>query len=676
MNMSYVQKNLKNSTDSSNQFPGVPLHPPVEAGQHRTPNGQHQPDTPKISKQSDRSSPSSEVQSQIQVYAYVSEGREKSHIEAESSPVRLVNRSVDSGVKSNLSRYLKWLEESANEGIALAQFSLAEMYLKGQGVDQDDKQAFNWFSKAAGQGITPAQYALGMMYFRGQGVGQDDKQAFNWFSKAAGQGYAPAQYELGMMYFHGRGVDRNFKQAFDWFSKAAGQGFDAAQQALGIMYFDGQGVDQDDKQAFNWFSKAAGQGITLAQHALGIMYFDGQGVGQDYKQAFNWFSKAAGQGYAPAQHVLGIMYFDGQGVGQDDKQAFNWFSKAAGQGYAPAQHELGLMYFHGRGVDRDVKQAFDWVSKAAGQSFDPAQYELGLMYFYGHGTKQDRKKAMEWHLKAAAQGNDKATYHLGMMYFSETSVHIAFEKAIEWIGQAAENGKKDAQSKLAEIYSTDPAGSKDLKLATYWKLKSGIVKSGEEIQLSKIPSAGILKCIPDTLNNSHEFKNVHKLELKDFVFDRTSIDELSHLIKFGTGLKSILVNVEHPPRKGINKSVKKLADLIREENTQLTEFTVKAKKINRAVELQINQILQQNSCIGELRRHIENHRPARSDELPLEVLEHQADQLIIHNIRRGQTMAFTQAALDEFLMSAQYHQMLDNTVQVSRPPVLPKNTAQ
>ena len=604
MDMSYVQNKLQNLTNPSNQLPSTPQHLPVEADRHRTPDGQYQPDTPKISKKSDGSSSSSEIQSQVQYYAHVSEGREQNHIEAVSSPGRLVNRSVDSGAKSNLGRYLKWLEESANEGIALAQISLADMYVKGLGVPQDWKRATAWFLKAA-QGGDPL-----------------------------------AQQDIGCVYLHGIGVDRDFKQAFDWLSKAAGKDFIPAQYGLGRMYFHGQGVDRD------------------------------------VKQAFEWVSKAAGKDFIPAQYGLGLMYFHGHGVDRNFKQAFDWHSKAAAQGHSAAQYGLGLMYFHGQGVDRDVKQAFEWISKAAEQGFGPAQYELGLMYFYGHGNKQDRKKAMEWHLKAAAQGNDKARYHLGMMYFSETGVDIAFEKAIEWIVQAAENGKKDAQSKLVEIYSTDLAGRKDLKLATYWALKHGKVESGKEIRVSKISATEILNFMPDVLNKSHEFKSVQKLKLNEFGFNRNSLSGLSHLIKFGTGLNSIVINVDNPSRKGFGKSVRKLADLIREENTWLTEFTLKGKKMNAAVKLQISQILEQNSRIGELRWYMENHRPAISDELPLEVLEHQADQLIIHNIRRGQTMEFTKAAIDEFLISAQYHKMLENTAQVSRSPVLLKNTAQ
>jgi len=49
------------------------------------------------------------------------------------------------------------------------------IYYHGQGVHQDDKQAFEWFERAAEQGVAEAQYNLGVKYDQGQGVEQDDK---------------------------------------------------------------------------------------------------------------------------------------------------------------------------------------------------------------------------------------------------------------------------------------------------------------------------------------------------------------------------------------------------------------------------------------------------------------------------------------------------------------------
>ena len=95
---------------------------------------------------------------------------------------------------------VRLLRPLADQGMALAQFSLGVMYANGKGVPQDLTQAVNWFRKAADQGNADAQANLGAMYDKGQGVPQDFVQAVNWFRKAADQGNADAQASLGWMY--------------------------------------------------------------------------------------------------------------------------------------------------------------------------------------------------------------------------------------------------------------------------------------------------------------------------------------------------------------------------------------------------------------------------------------------------------------------------------------------
>ncbi len=66
-----------------------------------------------------------------------------------------------------------------------------------------------------------AQHYLGMMYLRGQGVEQDEKSASEWFRKAAENSVPAAQYKLGDMYLKGKGVPKDFEFAYAWFSVGA-----------------------------------------------------------------------------------------------------------------------------------------------------------------------------------------------------------------------------------------------------------------------------------------------------------------------------------------------------------------------------------------------------------------------------------------------------------------------
>lgn len=116
------------------------------------------------------------------------------------------------------------------------------------------------FRTLATQGDIPAQAVIGTMYLLGQGVQQDDREAVFWLSKAAENGYAGAQSNLGNMYLLGRGVEKDPVAAVNWYRKAAMQGEAKAQHNLGLAYARGTGVEPDPVEASKWFyiSKAGG----------------------------------------------------------------------------------------------------------------------------------------------------------------------------------------------------------------------------------------------------------------------------------------------------------------------------------------------------------------------------------------------------------------------------------
>ncbi len=82
------------------------------------------------------------------------------------------------------------------------------------------------------EGSADSLYMVGLMYDRGEGVNEDKKEAAQWFRKAAELGDIRAQYRLGQMYQFGYGVEQNNEEAAKWYRKAAGQGFESARNAL------------------------------------------------------------------------------------------------------------------------------------------------------------------------------------------------------------------------------------------------------------------------------------------------------------------------------------------------------------------------------------------------------------------------------------------------------------
>ncbi len=67
------------------------------------------------------------------------------------------------------------------------------MYLKGEGVKKDYKEAFKYFKLSALQDHVLAQYSLGTMYYKGYGIPSNDFEAYKWWMKAAKQGSKDSQ---------------------------------------------------------------------------------------------------------------------------------------------------------------------------------------------------------------------------------------------------------------------------------------------------------------------------------------------------------------------------------------------------------------------------------------------------------------------------------------------------
>jgi len=130
--------------------------------------------------------------------------------------------------------FLEWVT-SAEQGLALAQYLVAEMYISGEDVSKNEAEAAKWFRKAAEQGHAISQAKLGVMYDLGRGVPENDVEAVKWFRKAAEQGDADGQTGLGFTYATGAGIPVNNVKAYMWLSLAKAQGHETAADNLDIV---------------------------------------------------------------------------------------------------------------------------------------------------------------------------------------------------------------------------------------------------------------------------------------------------------------------------------------------------------------------------------------------------------------------------------------------------------
>lgn len=162
----------------------------------------------------------------------------------------------------------KFALEAAQQGLAPAQFSLAELYLKRG----DAKSAVLWYRKAIEQNHLAATYKLGRLLETGaKGVSADQSESQHLLSIAASEfdvyaqkGSAQAQNSLANMYEKGQGVKKNIQMAAKWYDSAARQGYALAQLNLGRLYANGTGAPRNLHQASYWLDLAAAQGVAEA----------------------------------------------------------------------------------------------------------------------------------------------------------------------------------------------------------------------------------------------------------------------------------------------------------------------------------------------------------------------------------------------------------------------------
>lgn len=174
--------------------------------------------------------------------------------------------------KKALAAFVKEEQTAAENHRPYLQYRIGKMYAAGLGTERkencsgeaeegglnrDYEKAALWFSNAVSADYKYAQYSLAGLYYRGQGVEQDYEQALHLYECSSEQGNPYADYELAKMFRDGIGTEKNAFQADTHFLRAFNGFFqlernshdDKLQYRLGQMLHTGTGTEKDDRAA-------------------------------------------------------------------------------------------------------------------------------------------------------------------------------------------------------------------------------------------------------------------------------------------------------------------------------------------------------------------------------------------------------------------------------------------
>ena len=308
--------------------------------------------------------------------------------------------------------------EQSAEKKGYLRYRIGKCHAYGHGTEQNYEESARWFRQAVDENNPFAAYSLGGQYLRGQGVEQSDTEAYSLFYMAATHEKQPnayAQYQLGKMYRDGIGTEVNLEESKLWFARAY-IGFLAMEETmaddrlyyrLGSMNMTGTGTEVDLEQARYYFEKAAELGNADALYGLGKLYLKPEFPDYDPAKAVGYLEQAAAKGNAFAKYQLGKLLCQGELVEKDIARGLPLLEELAQNGVTFASYIAGKVYLKEEGW-QDIKKAILYFRQAAEDGNSFAEYQLGRIYYFGNGIRADQEKGLEFLKESAAHGNEYA----------------------------------------------------------------------------------------------------------------------------------------------------------------------------------------------------------------------------------------------------------------------------
>ncbi len=228
--------------------------------------------------------------------------------------------------------------------------------------------SFRWLQKTAEQGYAPAQYELGLCYGSGRGVKKDANKAVYWMEQAARQEYRKTQYSLANpLEIDGDFIpDRDTARAWE---KAAKENLRRNDYFEVKNKFFVRFPGQTHADRVQKLQNASDAGDLAAKSHLALHCYLGNGTKSDPKRAGQLWKELAEKGDSQAQYALGVCGLRGEADVCAESDAARWLEMSAAQGNVPAQYAMGMCRLYGHVFPQDRTAAVAFLKKAAAANY-------------------------------------------------------------------------------------------------------------------------------------------------------------------------------------------------------------------------------------------------------------------------------------------------------------------
>jgi TPR repeat protein len=185
----------------------------------------------------------------------------------------------------------------------------------------DDETIFKLSKALADRGDSNSVSRVAYMYLKGEGVKKDLKQATHYLKIAEDNYDFSEKWLLKILESH----PRNLVKAIDNYAKSASE--DEIYE-IAKCYLEGVAVDQDSKKGLHYLEEAAQDSFDPAISLLGEIYLRGYyGVHKDEEKGVQMLLEAAEMENPRALSVLSRCYDNGVGVEQDGEISYRYYQQ-------------------------------------------------------------------------------------------------------------------------------------------------------------------------------------------------------------------------------------------------------------------------------------------------------------------------------------------------------------
>lgn len=397
------------------------------------------------------------------------------------------------GTPKNIDAVERYAINAAKSGNVLAQFTLAEVFLKNKNVTTR-RAGLAWLEKAANKNFPEALFKLGQMYASGDLLKKDLNRAEGLYDAALKQGFQQAWRGKGDIALLGG----DYLAAKENYTRALNAGDKAAQVALALLYLDKKSPEYHPETGMSLLMKSAEKDhIAEAAYALARIY--GNGSAQEKLKSKEWtqqgqaFEREVGANpekemalwltanrqtslAASGYGLFGILtnWQNKDSLSQQIYNAAPQMESTTKQAiYHPSftlmmPNEVPLEDFYTSYVQsmQEGQVSYDFpryalampevndhlIAKAIlGDS--TAQFALGQLYQQGVSVPKDIQQAIKYYGQSVAQFDLRAEYNLGLLYLEGETGKPDYQQALGWLTDAAFKGSADAQYVLGQLFS-------------------------------------------------------------------------------------------------------------------------------------------------------------------------------------------------------------------------------